>query len=90
MTVLKRIDESDADWVVTYACNPFRWLTEGQPLPDMVVRRRTDQVNNVLIAAGAVRGAHILLAEHRVVLLLLLLLQRDEHIVQLFDLKRHN
>jgi len=51
----------------------------------MVVRRRTDQVNNALIAAGTVRGAHILLAKHRVVLLLLLLLECEEHIVQLFD-----
>ena len=55
----------------------------------MMVSRRPDQVNNVLVAAGTVCWAHILLAKHGVVLFLLLLLQHHDHVVQLLDLS-HN
>ena len=55
-----------------------------------MVSRGPDQVNNVLIAAGTVCGAHILLAKHGVVLFQLLLLQCHDHFVQLLNLSRHD
>ena len=53
----------------------------------MVVDGLGEEVDDALIAAGAVDGTDVLLGEHGAVFLRLLVLHGDQHVVQALDLK---
>ena len=52
----------------------------------MVVDGLSKEVNDALLAAGAIDGADILLGEHGTIFLRALVLHCNQHVVQAFDL----
>jgi len=64
----------DLGEALAIARNPFRRLSEWQSLPHVVINRLAEQVDDALLATGAVGGADILLGEHGALLLRTLVL----------------
>ena len=70
----------------TYARNSLRWLSEGETLPDVVVDRLSEKIDDSLVTTSAVDGTNVLLGEHARLLVGLLALLGDKHIVEALNL----
>ena len=70
----------------TYARNSLRWLSEGEALPNVVVDRLSEKVDDSLVTTSAVDGTNVLLGEHAGLLVGLLALLGDKHIVEALNL----
>lgn len=72
----------DLGEALAIARNSLRWLSEGETLPDVVVDRLSEKVDDALVTTSAVDGTDVLLGEHTGLLVGLLALLGDKHIVE--------